>query len=85
MDCNINGVTTRSIFLKRGLRQGCSLSPLLFNIYISEVGHDVCMQRDGLPLGTRLTISGLLFADDVILISRSAEGLKRLLSRMNNL
>ena len=30
VDCLVNGIATRPIFLKRGLRQGCSLSPMLF-------------------------------------------------------
>ena len=80
VDCNVNGTTTRCVYLKRGLRQGCSLSPLLFNIYISSIGHDLMTNTDGFLLGDRLPISGLLFADDIILISRSAGGLKRLLN-----
>ena len=83
VDCSVNGVITRCVYLKRGLRQGCSLSPILFNIYISSIGHDLCNHPDGFPLGKQLTVSGLLFADDVVLISMTAEGLKNLLNLVN--
>ena len=79
VDCVVNGVTTRSVYLKRGLRQGCSLSPMLFNIYVSDIGHDLSTDEDGVLLGDRMRIAGLLFADDIIVVSESAEGLKRLL------
>ena len=75
--CTVNGVTTGSVFLKRGLRQGCSLSPMLFALYIVEIGEDLAASKDGLLLSD-IYVSGLLFADDIVLISRTAEGLKRL-------
>ena len=81
--CSVNGTTTRCVYLKRGLRQGCSLSPILFNIYISSIGHNLCVHPDGFPLGRQLTVSGLLFADDIVLISKTADGLKRLLNMVN--
>jgi len=64
--------------LRRRLRQGCSLSPVLFALYISEVGANIHLSRSGFYIG-RVCISGLLFADDLLLVSRTANGLKKLL------
>ena len=74
----VNGEVTRSIFLGRGLRQGCSLSPCLFALYITEWGKEIEMSTDGFKLG-EATVSGLLFADDLVLCARTADGLDRLL------
>ena len=79
-DCitsSLNGRSTRNIYLKRGVRQGCSLSPLLFNLYISDLSHALCKTDEGFDLsGTN--ICALLFADDLLLLSPTASGLKRL-------
>ena len=83
VDSVVNGVTTRSVYLKRGLRQGCSLSPMLFNLYISDIGHDLTTAGEGFLLGNNLTVSGLLFADDIVVVAKTAAGLKRLLNLVN--
>ena len=75
--CTVNGVTTSSVFLRRGLRQGCSLSPLLFALYIMDIGEELSTSQEGLFLGD-ICVSGLLFANDIVLISRSVDGLKNL-------
>ena len=79
VDSVVNGISTQPIFLRRGLRQGCSLSPLLFALYISEIGFDLSSSTEGFQLGG-LTFSGLLFADDIVLISRSFGGLESLVA-----
>ena len=77
--CTVNGATTSSVYLRRGLRQGCSLSPMLFALYIMEIGEDLLASDEGIMIGN-VSIAGLLFADDILLISRSQDGLKTLLS-----
>ena len=71
------GMTTDPVFLGRGLRQGCSLSPLLFALYIVDMGRDLVSSSLGVQL-RRFCISALFFADDIVLISRSTEGLRTL-------
>ena len=75
----VNGLTTRPIFLRRGLRQGCSLSPLLFALYIMDVGNDINLSQLGFMIG-KVCVSGLLFADDLVIVAKSAVGLKSLLA-----
>ena len=79
VDCEVNGLTTRPVFLRRGLRQGCALSPLLFALYIMDVGNDINLSKLGFQIG-KVLVSGLLFADDLVLVAKSAAGLKSLLS-----
>ena len=79
VDTVINGISTRPVYLRRGLRQGCSLSPLLFALYISDIGSDLTRSQEGFSLGG-VTFSGLLFADDIVLISRTFCGLESLVT-----
>ena len=59
--------------LLRGVRQGCPLSPLLFNICIDAISN--MMRPFGIPLTPRRRVGSLLFADDIVLLSDSYEEL----------
>ena len=75
----IMGKRTKSMFLTRGLRQGCSMSPLLFALYAADLGDAITKCKQGFEVhGT--VISGLFLADDLVLIAKTAEGLKQLLA-----
>ena len=75
----VNGMSTRKVYLRRGLRQGCSLSPMLFSLYVAGLGEAVTLSSEGFRVGS-VVVSGLLFADDLLLLAQDAEGLLRLLS-----
>ena len=79
VQCETNGFTTKPIYLKRGLRQGCSLSPMLFNLYISALGNALTVSENGVRIGT-VCISALFFADDLVVIASSREKLLELMS-----
>ena len=74
----VNGLETRPVFLQRGLRQGCSLSPILFNLYVSDIGDDITTSGKGFMVGS-VMVSGLFFADDLVLVAGTREDLLDLL------
>ena len=63
----------------KGVRQGCNLSPYLFNLYTEYVMRLVLAQfHRGFRIGGR-QISNLRYADDTTLVSESEDELKELI------
>ena len=65
-----------------GVRQGCVLSPLLFNIFMADFPGSLS-QDVGVHLTDNTSINCILWADDIILLSETEEGLNKLLSELN--
>ena len=75
----INGLTTDFFDVNCGLKQGCLLSPLLFNLYIDDLVRDMNLLNIGIDIDDeKLCI--LLYADDVILIADTEADLQSLLN-----
>ena len=54
---DVNGSVGDLISLTRGVKQGCVLSPLLFNIFIADLGEELD-QTPGINLGST-EVSGM--------------------------
>lgn len=75
------GITEEFNILK-GVRQGCIISPLLFNIYAEQIISEAIENEPyGIQLGDRL-INSLRYADDLVLLSSSRDGLVELLKKL---
>ena len=61
-----------------GVRQGCILSPLLFNLFLSDLAKQLDTMEDKPKLGNK-GINALFWADDLVLFSETKEGLGKLL------
>ena len=65
-----------------GLKQGCPLSPMHFNLYIDDI-EDI-FDEDCEPVYIQNErISHFLYADDLVLLSHSSGGLQRCLDRIS--
>lgn len=64
----VNGVTSRPFCIRKGTRQGCSLSPLLFVLYMEPFAERIRQNPAlfGIRMGDR-EHKILLYADDVVL------------------
>ena len=63
----LNGEKLKAFPLKSGTRQGCPLSPLLFNIVLEVWATAIRAEKEikGIQIGKEVKLS--LFADDMIL------------------
>lgn len=74
---------TDSFSYRRGVRQGCILSPLLFNLFVNELPLSFNQNETDpftLPNGTKL--NSLFYADDLVILSKSKRGLEKCLKTL---
>jgi len=71
--------------IKKGVRQGCSLSPCLFNLYVQEAINRV---RELTQVGIKIqgeNVDMLRFADDIAVLTENEEDLQNILTVMNSI
>ena len=78
------GHGTRDWFqTRKGVHQGCILSPCLFNIYAEYITQNAWLDEEQAGIKTaRRNINNLRYADDITLIAESEEELKGLLMKV---
>lgn len=68
--------------IKRGVRQGCILSPLLFNAYSEEIIQEALVNE---TVGIRVNgvlINNIRYADDTVIIADKLDDLQRVMNRI---
>ena len=76
-----NGTFSKPIKSNIGVKQGCNLSPLLFNIFVNDI-HDIFGESCS-PLNIdTVKLSSLSFADDLVILSETSSGLQNSLNKL---
>ena len=78
----INNYLLSPIVTTLGLKQGDNLSPILFDLFIDDVDEIFNQECDPVILFNDLSINHLLYADDMVLLSFSSEGLQNSLDKL---
>lgn len=75
-----------NIRVNLGLRQGCGLSPLLFDIYMNKILEEwKSLEPRGIYLGKNKEIKTILFADDQVLMTSNEDDLQYNVMKLNSI
>ena len=78
----INEKMSQTIKTQKGVRQGCVLSALLFNIFMSDLPKKLNLENS-VSIGENVQLNCIMWADDIIILSDSVEGLNDKLKSLN--
>ncbi len=79
----VNNFTTEWFEVRGGLRQGCCLSPILFNCFINDLALKLKSLGLGIDVNEQEKICILMYADDIVLLADSEADLQQMLNSLN--
>ena len=80
----INGSTSPQFISTSGVKQGCSMSPILSNLFQNDI-HDIFNDTDCDPVKLHEThLYNISLADDLLYLSCSREGLQKCLDNLSD-
>ena len=76
--------TTEDFDIRKGVRQGCILSPILFNLYSERIINETLVKipDKGIKFNGHL-ITNVRYADDTVILADSEDALQEIMSKIN--
>jgi hypothetical protein len=75
----VNEHMTQWFDVEIGVKQGCLLSPVLFNIFLNDIVDELNQLKCGIPV-LDINIDLLMYADDIVLLAENENSLQRMLN-----
>src|SRR3989442_14319734 len=77
-----DGEVSREVDVGRGVRQGCVISPILFNLYSEYMIKEAMENVEGIKFN-EINITDLRYAGDAVLVADKRKNMQKMIDRLN--
>lgn len=72
---------SEEFWTRTGVRQGCPMSPTLFNVYMMDLEAEIRKEQFGRVVVRKEKVWSITYADDIVLLAKSEQELKNIMRR----